>query len=734
MNRVPAGVTRSGLRQAGLVLFFVLLACLMVYWPLMHATTHVPGRYTTDYFHFHWNMWWIRHALEDPGASVYETNYVLFPFTSNLGYHTLTPFWFPLWAVLEPPLGTLAAFEVFFVIGLALTGACFYAWLRHEGLSPGWAVIGGAALELSPVLAYFVSWSMMDLICWFWIPVHLLAWSRIARRAHHPWHGWMMAFGLGVLFWLTGLADPQYFLYGAPLLVPYGLLTVIRVKGGQGRTRLVAMGLLAVAVGAVLLWFAGPLAAMSKGLDPDRLVPAPVENAPSLRFPDDFLNLTPDVMTDAVPGAYLLPLLVVSLLVYLTPLRRRIRAGQDRRWFWLALAPLPWLMSLGPSITVLGQPITLPYRLLYESTGGLLRFPFRFGPAFIMPVLLFVTLTWQNLITAPAVRRAVLAGALPALLISTHALHPMDIWPAPPVYDFYRTMGAEDDDYVVVEVPVAAGTGELWIGDFADIETQFYGTVHGKRMVNGFVSRTPLEYYWYLRDSDPMLSWLGQRRLLDPAAVEAQLRERIFGWPVGYIVIHQDRIGLHGPTNQEIISYFNSLPGLLCPFAVEGPAVAYRTTWHPAGCPARTPPEVRPGVFRIDVGSPDDVRYLGGGWHWSEQVFDISLRWAGHEPQASLFVDLPPGAYTVTLAAQAFWQDRSVQLQVNGEPAGEPVTVGTGGLAALSFDVPAGLVGDGRHVEFTLVYDGWTVPAEAGQSADPRPLAVAVDWVEFARQ
>ncbi|MBI5960040.1 MAG: hypothetical protein HY866_14970, partial [Chloroflexi bacterium] len=461
------------LRQAGVIVFFVLIACLALYWPLAHATTHIPGRYTTDYFHFHWNMWWIQHALTDADASVYETNYVMFPYTSNLGYHTLTPFWFPLWAVFEPLIGTLAAFQLFFVIGLALTGWFFYLWMRHEGLSPGGALIGGAALELSPILMYFISWSMMDLITWFWIPAHLLIWSLVARQADHRWHGWVIAAGQGILFWWMGLADLQYFIYGAPLLVPFGILTLIRAKSWRCRARLASMALLAVGISAALLWFFGPLSHIG-GLDRGQLVPPPVETTPHLKFPADFLNPNPDFMVDPDPAAYLLPLLALSLAVYLTPLRRKTWQGQDRRWFWLALAVLPWLLSLGASITILGQKINLPYRLLYESFDGILRFPFRFSLGFIMPVLIFIALTWQPLIKTRTARRIALAGMMLVILATTNVLRPMDIQPAPTVYEFYETMGAEDADYVVVEVPVAAGTGEVWIGNFSDIETEFY--------------------------------------------------------------------------------------------------------------------------------------------------------------------------------------------------------------------------------------------------------------------
>lgn len=119
--RAPAR-SRAALTALITFAFFALAACLALYWNLIHASTHVGGSWTTDYYHFHWNYWWIRHALTTPGLNVYETNFVLFPYTTNLAFHTLTPLWYPLWALLEPLTGTLIAMNVIMVLALALTG------------------------------------------------------------------------------------------------------------------------------------------------------------------------------------------------------------------------------------------------------------------------------------------------------------------------------------------------------------------------------------------------------------------------------------------------------------------------------------------------------------------------------------------------------------------------------------------------------------------------------------
>ncbi|MFC1961255.1 hypothetical protein ACFLYO_11180, partial [Chloroflexota bacterium] len=298
------------------------------------------------------------------------------------------------------------------------------------------------------------------------------------------------------------------------------------------------------------------------------------------------------------------------------------------------------------------------------------------------------------------------------------------------------------DDYVVLEVPTGAGTGETFIGqNYRDLGTQYYGMTHEKRMVNGLLARAPVENYFYLRDEDPLLSWLGQRRGLEPDTVIEQLQERIFDWPIGYIVIHQDFIGREHPANLEITGFFNTLPDLLCPYAVEGEAVVYRTLWHPDGCPDRTPPEVAPGRFQIDIGAAGEELYLGWGWHRPEQIAGIPVRWTGDQgylvygltARADLIVDLPPGAYTFQLEAQSFQEARTVNVLINGEPVGT-VTVTPEALQTYTVAIPAAAIGAGQLVTVALVTDDTLSAAEAGLNDDPRPLGLLVNTVTFVRE
>jgi hypothetical protein len=714
-----------------LIAFYALLALIVLYNPIFHSATHVPGDATaaTDYYHFHWNYWWMRHALTN-GLNIYQTDYVFAPFTSGLVYHTLTPSYFPIWALLEPLVGTSVAMNAIVALIFTLTGYCFYLLLRHEGVAVPLALASGAILELSPLMFSGLYWTNINVMSWFWLPVLVLIWSRIVQTESRRRILWTLVLALAL--WGMLLTDLQYPLFAFFVVLPYALWTLIR---SRQPLPLLAHGLAAGGLALLLLWFAGPLpyvlSASREGFSP-----TPVERAARVPFPHGFFTR---IQYGASPGALVIPALLIGLLVSV----RQRRAGR-LRWsapplFWLIIAIPPLLLSAGASITIAGVEIPMPYQLLHSLLGGMFRYPERFAAVFTIPALIAAgQLFTRAYPTLSRARTAVPLGAALVLLVAAEAriFQPQPIQPLPTPYSFHQAMANEPYQYVVLDVPTAGSSGEGYVGDPRWMTTQFYALAHHKRVVNGHISRVNTWNYMYMETSDPTMAWLGQRRYLEPETVEAQLRERIFSWPIGYIVIHQNYVGREGPTLQEIIGYFNQLDDLLCFYTQEGDALVYRTAWHPDGCDTltRTPPELEPGVYEVDIGSTGDERFIGWGYHPQEQVAGLTLRWTGEYPQTDTYVDLPPGSYTLTATLQAFWENRHVSLRVNGTEVGEAVEVGTGGLADYHWTIPADIIGDGWHLQVTLAYDDVIVPVDVGQSADQRRLAVAVDRLQFARE
>jgi hypothetical protein len=723
--------SRKALLHGAALLFFALLAFICLYPLIFHRSTHGAGY---DYFFPHWSFWWIRHALTTEGLRVYESNFVMFPFTSNYAFDALTVFWFPVWAVLEPLVGTLTAMTTIITLACTLNGYLLFVLLLDEDVSPGLALIGGAALQIFPVTRYFYYNTHINLMDWFWLPVSLLMWKRIAAAAEAGRSRRVLGLALvqGLVWWAIVLTDLQVPIFVAFVLGPYGLLTL---HHSRKRRLLVVAGLLAATLTLALLWFAGPLSDIVSFHD--QLIPSPVTERPVIDFPSGFISMSKTWWEWSSPslGAFVTTVTLVSIVL---AARKPPHLKRDR-WFWLLVALPPLVIAIGPTLRIGDTEIALPpFRLMYEVTNGNYRMPWRLAPAFVIAALIFAGKAWSPLIPRTADRRVfLLAGVFFLLALDLRLYEGGPVRPVLPAYDTYEVMGEERgrpyDDYVVLEVPTGAGTGEVLLGDADAIPFQYYGITHGKRMVNGFISRAPLEHFWYLHVDDPLLSWLGQRRKLEAERVTEQLRERIFEWPIGYIVVHQDYIRRNGAQPLEITGFFNALDDLLCPPVVEGDAVFYRTTWHPDGCAPRTPSESEPGLYRVDIGSAGDESFLGWGWHWQEDVAGLTLRWAGDQPQAKIYVDLPPGDYRITVSMQAFWEPRRVWLLVNDTPLSGEVTVSDSSLQAYTFDLPADLLGDGQHAVVTVAYDSWLVPADLGQGADQRRLAVAADWIQFER-
>lgn len=721
-DRVPRRLT-----LAAAVLGFFGLVSLITLYPLIFENGQRAAGY--DWFFPHWAFWWVRHALTTEGLHVYESNFVMAPYTTNYAYNVLTLLWFPMWAALEPLVGTLTAVTAIIWLACTLNGALFFWFLRSEAVAPGWALLGGVALQTFPVVRYFYYNTHINLMNWFLLPVLLLIWKGIAAavRARQPRRALAGALGMGVALWATVLADLQFPLFAVFVLGPYGLLTLWR---SPARRHLVALGALALSLAVALLWLAGPLPYLMdvRGT----LVPGPVEDRPTIDFPADFVSMAEtwwDWSTPSLGGFVTLAMLATLIFAIV-----RAPRGGPERWVWVVVALLPLLFAVGPTLRLGALEIPMPYRLLYAATDGNYRMPWRLAPAFALGAMVFIGKVWTPRVPASVAGRAFLFGGLFFVLaLDVRLFEGGPTQPVLPEYETYARLGEEPYDYVVVEVPTGAGSGETLLGDPDAIPLQYYGITHGKRMVNGFISRAPVEHFWYLHTGDPMLSWLGQRRLLDADAFEAQLRERIFEWPIGYLVVHQDLIRQNAVRPEEVIGHLNSLHDLLCAPFVEGDALFYRTRWHPDGCPSRSLPEPEPGVYVLDLGAAGDERYIGAAWHWQETVAGVTWRWAGEQPQALLYVDLPPGDYTLELVMQAYAQPRKVRLAVNGNPLDGEATAQPGQLNVYSFQVPAEVFDAGSTLALSLEYDGWTVPAEIGAGDDQRRLAIAVDELRFIR-
>lgn len=136
----------------------------------------------------------------------------------------------------------------------------------------------------------------------------------------------------------------------------------------------------------------------------------------------------------------------------------------------------------------------------------------------------------------------------------------------------------------------------------------------------------------------------------------------------------------------------------------------------------------------IDVGGPEDSRYLDRGWYRPEEIGGVAGRWAGGIPTTTLRLYIEPTAENVSLTLRAL-----------AYPAGQTVTVRVGGqtitrvaLAPVwgeyTVSLPASAIPTDGPLLIELAHARLAIPfvVTEGASSDHRALAAAYDWICFA--
>lgn len=164
-----------------------------------------------------------------------------------------------------------------------------------------------------------------------------------------------------------------------------------------------------------------------------------------------------------------------------------------RRWLWMPAVFAA--MALGPFVHVAGinTYIPGPWALLrYVPIVGLARSPSRF----VVLVALGVALLFAMALTAigdrwPQRRRLVL-GCVTALLLVELSPVPRQLYAGSVASPYHRIAADPRPNVRVLSLPFGIRDGTSSLGNFNPL-TQYQQTVHGKRLVGGYLSRVTTE-------------------------------------------------------------------------------------------------------------------------------------------------------------------------------------------------------------------------------------------------
>ena len=489
-------------------------------WPLLvHLSTHIPG-HTLDAPLHYWNGWWVRRALAT-GQSLFHTRLLFYPHGVSLAHHNIA--WFNAlgWMALEPVVGGLAAYNLVFLVFLALCG--FSANLLTHCLTGDRraAFLAGLIYQCWPFR--MAQLDHPNLVTTFCIPLFLLF---LARLSSH-WR-WRDAILTGVFFALVGYTRWQ-------LLIPATIVGGIQAtavllanrRARAARTRWVGQLLLAGSI-AVLAWSPPAWVLLNeRATAPVDLLREEDEAAiqtdllayltPSPRHPV-FGELTSRLYAryyrDRADGrrfpAYVG---VTTLLLGVLGLWRAPRKSTP----WLLSAAVLMSLALGMELRVNGvlyPAVPMPYRLASKSyLVRLIRFPDRFSLFLALPMAVLAGYGALHLVAEAGRKGRGLATAVTCLLTLGVAFEYLAV-PAPlhhpRLSPYHHALADESGGFAVLNLPMDPQASKQYM---------FEQTVHRHPILQGHVSRLPQQAYAYM-DTQPLLRSLRQSGEMDPALAD----------------------------------------------------------------------------------------------------------------------------------------------------------------------------------------------------------------------
>lgn len=236
----------------GLVFVFFLVLSLVYTWPVAADFNRtIPGFFPSDQDQNIWSLWWLKHALLDLHSNPYNTEYLYYPYGTNLYLHSFNPVGGLLalpWSVLAGPI---AAFNVTVLIGLTFTGVA--ATLLGQLVSGNrWAgLVAGYIITFSQNHFSFVNLGQLEFINLWPLLLYLVCLVKLTGPPLDPASDGL--FPTGRKWWLAGtvvallvavFVTLYYAAYAALLTALYVLFRGLQERNWRWwRNTLVSLGI-----------------------------------------------------------------------------------------------------------------------------------------------------------------------------------------------------------------------------------------------------------------------------------------------------------------------------------------------------------------------------------------------------------------------------------------------------------------------------------------------------------
>ncbi len=464
-----------------LVIAGLLLATVLMTWPVAaNMSTHVAGD-GGDSLKTIWDMWWTEKAAHS-NHSIYVTDYLFHPHGTSrvahlplaplLAYNGVTGVNNLLGGVpgLLMPDGYVFFYNLLLLLSFVASGYAMFLFIRYLVDRPGIAALAGFAYAFTPYrMAHAIG--HLNLAATEWLPLFLLFYLKMLRHKQYRY-----AIAAAVFLVIQALVSLQYFI----VAVTIGGILLLHENWVRDQWRDASLWRRLLVFGTVvivfLLPFVHPLlvemisadyisaSSMSSYLSPGSyIVPSPIHTVWG-----DFLSIFyPQNKADSV--AFLGFTVIGGAAVFV---RRHWREGLP----WIAVAAVCGFFSVFPGIVESNIAPLFPLLDGLNNTG-------RFALGVVVAATVLFSLSLDKYLSTLADRLRCREAAVLALLLVIIAFEflsvPFPTTPVRPVPDAVEDIG-ESRHHTVLNIPTSLNSHAL-----------YWQTVHEKRIIGGYVSRTP---------------------------------------------------------------------------------------------------------------------------------------------------------------------------------------------------------------------------------------------------
>ena len=492
------------------------------------AVLHLGTRFMGDGGDGHqnvWNLWWIKKALLEEHTTVYFTEYLYHPTGTSLLFQTLNPFNGLISIPLQLVFGMEAVYNLIVLFSFAASGVGTYYLVRYLTGSRAAALISGIVFAFCP---YHFAHGLghLQLIAMEWLPVYTLFILRTLDEG-----GWRNAVLAGFFLVLTALCSWYYLIYALMLTLLLMLARIGPLWRNRGRWKHLALAFatFGFVLGPLLVTMIhAKLTQTFTGAHDPEVFSADLTSFFVPSGISTYGGLTESIWStwsgNTAENANYLGYVVLAVAIYAL-----VRVGRSRIWGIAAATSL--VLAMGPYPRFMGTQvrIPMPYLFLHDHVP-LMDFtgvPERFT---ILAVLCLAVLCgygiahWLSRTALPSSTARTAIGGIGLLIVLEYLAVPFPMVQVE-VPAFYYEMGQDDATYGVIDVPRTN-------------ETIYYATIHGKPLVEGYVSRPSTSATLFLQQT-PIVSSLIYHHALPRDVDVAELGRQVFArHDIRYIVSH----------------------------------------------------------------------------------------------------------------------------------------------------------------------------------------------------